>query len=222
VRRSLLLPSYFQAKWVLAVEFDTWQAARVMCKLWPFLHLSIICLILGACASETTTTNQKLSKDVWGNDLPFSIGKDDDGNPMMKSDKRSSFENKTSNLASNRDFSGNDYTKKSYSKDRWGGNTAFARKKYEGNTNADHYKKEPWYVRKQVASSGKQSTASNKKFSVNPFRTNRATEQDARRITSKQDYKVSNRRQSYKQPVITDWKDQSSLSIKDTNSMLGR
>jgi hypothetical protein len=177
---------------------------------------------LGACASETTTTNHKVSKDAWGNDLPFSIGKDEDGNPMMKSEKRSGFENKTSNFASNRDFDGNDYTKKSYRKDRWGGNTSHTRKKYEGNTNADHYKKEPWYVRKQVASSGKQATASNKKFSVNPFRTSRATEQNARRITSKQDYKVSNRRQTYNQPTITDWKDQSTLSIKDTNSMLGR
>ncbi len=209
-------------KWGLVVDFDTWQAAPVMCKFGPFLTLSLICLILGACESETTTTEHKLSQDPWGNELPFSVGKDADGNPMMKSEKRSGFENKQSNLASNRDFSGDDYTKKSYRKERWGGDTAFSRKKYAGDTSAERYKKEPWYVRKQASASGTQATASNKKFSVNPFRTNRATEQGGRRISSKQDYKVSNSRQTYKQPTITDRKDQGGLSVKDTNSMLGR
>ena len=193
-----------------------------MCKRGLFLPLSIICMVLGACESETTTTKHKVSKDPWGNELPFSIGKDDDGNPMMKSDKRSSFDNKQSNIASGKDFSGSDYSKKSYRKERWGGDTSFGRKKYAGNTSAERYKKEPWYVRKQASASGQQATASNKKFSVNPFRSNRTSSVNSRQVSTSQDSKINNRRQSYKQPNITDWKEQGGLSVKDTNSMLGR
>ena len=79
-----------------------------------FLNGLVGALLLGACASETKVTQSQVKKDVWGRDEAYSIGKDEDGNPVMKSDKRSSFENKSSNIASNRDFSGKDYSKKSY------------------------------------------------------------------------------------------------------------
>jgi len=183
----------------------------------------IVCaLLLGACASEQKVTQGQVKKDVWGRDEAYSIGKDEDGNPVMKSDKRSRFENKSSNIASNRDFSGKDYTKKSYRKKRWGGDTSFDRKSFSGNTDANHYRSEPLFVQKQAASTGKQVNGSNKKFSINPFRSKRVTEQGGRRITTTQDAKISNRRQTYKQPDITDWKDQDGLSIGDTNRMLGR
>ena len=194
-----------------------------MSKLGRILILSVIGLLLASCASETTTTEHKVNKDAFGKELPFSVGKDADGNPMMKSDKRSRYENKNSNIESNRDFSGNDYTKKSYRKDRWGGDSHFGKKTYAGNTSADRYKKEPWYVRKQASSANKQATASNKNYSVNPFRrSGRASEQGGRRMTTTQDARTSNSRQSYKQPEITHWKEQNGLSVKDTNSMLGR
>lgn len=187
-----------------------------------FFLLSFIGFLLGACAKETTVTQSKVKKDVWGNDASYSVGQDEDGNPMMKSDKRSSFENKSSNIASNRDFRGQDYTKKSYRKDRWGGETHYDRKKYAGNTSAERYQKEPWFVRKQASSSNKQASDSKKKFSVNPFRSKRASEQNARRISTSQNSAINNQRNGFQQPTITNWKDQKGLSVKDTNGMLGR
>lgn len=187
-----------------------------------FLALLVTSVLFGACASETTTTEHQVKKDVWGNDEPFSIGKDADGNPVMKSDKRSSFENKNSNLAGHRDFSGKDYTSNSYRKKRWGGDTKYDRKQYAGKTSADQYKQEPWFVQKQASAVSKQASSSNKKFLVNPFRSKSSSVKNSKHISSAQDARVSNRRQSYQQPNITHWKEQDGLSVKDTNGMLGR
>lgn len=187
--------------------------------------LSVIITIsvaVAACSSETTVTQHKVQKDIWGDDEAFAVGKDADGNPTMKSDKRSSFENKSSNVAMNRDFSGKDYTKNSYRKERWTGKSRFSKKSYQGGEDASQYKKEPWFVQKQTSTASMQSGASKKKFSINPFRSKRATEQGGARLSTSTDARVSNRRSSYKQPEIRSWKDQKGLSVGDTNSMLGR
>lgn len=197
-----------------------------MSKLGSYISLflsGLVCaLLLGACASETKVTRSQVKKDVWGRDEGYSVGKDEDGNPVMKSDKRSSFENKSSNITSNRDFSGKDYSTKSYRKERWGGDTTFDRKSFSGNTDVNRYKSEPLFVQKQADAAGQQANVRKKKFSFNPFRSKRASEQGVKRITTTEDAKISNRRQTYQQPDITDWKNQDGLSVGDTNRMLGR
>jgi len=195
-------------------------AVMSMCR--RFFIFSLMGLLLGACAKETTVTQSQVKKDVWGNNQSYSVGQDDDGNPVMKSDKRSGFENKHSNIASNRDFSGKDYTKKSYRKNRWGGDTYFGSKKYNGNTKAKGYQSEPWFVRKQASASNQQASVANKSFLVNPFNSKRAPDPRTKRYATSTNAKVSNRRGGYKQPSITNWKDQKGLTVKDTNGMLGR
>ncbi len=129
---------------------------------------------------------------------------------------------KQSNVASNRDFSGKDYTKESYRKKRWGGNTLFKSKKYEGNTDASRYKKEPWFVRKQASNQGQRAQADGKSFSVNPFKTRSANEQTGKRLARPSDAQTDFRRRVFIQPKMTNWKDQKGLNVGDTNRMLGR
>ncbi len=186
-----------------------------------FLSLAAA-MLLGACSSEQTVTKTQVRKDPWGRPERFSVGKDKNGNPVMKSDLRSSMDGKQSSIAGGRDFKGKDYNTKSYRKKRWGGNTFFPRKKYQGNTDASHYKSEPWFVQKQASAAGKRSRADGMAYAVNPFRTSSASEQDSRRITRTSDAETNFRRRVYKQPEITNWKDQKGLSVKDTNRMLGR
>lgn len=188
----------------------------------PILLSLGIAMLLGACASEQTVTKTQVRKDAWGRDERFSVGKDEDGNPMMKSDRRSSLEGKQNNMATSRDFQGKDYNSKSYRKKRWGGNTFFGRKKYEGNTDASKYNKEPWFVRKQAGAEGQRAYADGKSYSVNPFRTSGASEQGGARISRPQDAETNFRRRVYKQPDVTHWKNQKGLSVGDTNRMLGR
>jgi len=181
-----------------------------------------ITVVLGACGTERTVTKTQVRKDPWGREERFSVGKDKDGNPVMKSDRRSSFEGKRNNMVSNRDFNAKDYTKKSYRKKRWGGNTVFRRKKYQGNTDASQYKREPWFVRKQAHAQSQRARADGKRYAVNPFRTSRAREQDGRRIAHTADAETGFRRRVFKQPSVINWKEQRGLSVKDTNRMLGR
>ncbi|MBK1830423.1 hypothetical protein JIN77_06780 [Verrucomicrobiaceae bacterium R5-34] len=186
------------------------------------LFAAVAALVLASCASETTVSKERVRKDAWGDKESFSVGKDKDGNPVMKSDKRSSLEGKTSHIASNRDFSGQDFTKKSYRKKRWGGNTLFGGKKYEGNTDASKYKQEPWFVQKQAHAQGQTATVSNQSYSVNPFRTRSAHEQGGSRMAHTSDAETDVRRRVFVQPEITEWEKQSGLSVGDTNRMLGR
>ena len=178
--------------------------------------------LLVSCATEQTTTKKQVKKDPWGNEERFTVGKDKDGNPVMKSDRRSSMEGKTSHMASNRDFSGQDYMAKSYRKKRWGGNTLFNRKQYSGDTDGSRYKQEPWFVQKQASASGKLAHSNGQAYAVNPYSTSSAYEQGGKRVERTSDAETDVRRRVFKQPDITHWKSQSGLSVSDTNRKLGR
>lgn len=141
---------------------------------------------------------------------------------MMQSDRRSSLEGKQSNVAANRDFRGKDYTKESYRKKRWDGNTLFKRKKYAGNTDASRYQKEPWFVQKQASNQGQRAQADGKAYSVTPFKTRSANEQGSKRLARPSDPQTDSRRRVFVQPKMTHWKDQKGLNVGDTNRMLGR
>ena len=185
------------------------------------LTLGVVMLV-GACATEQKVTKTQVKKDWRGRPEAFSVGKDEDGNPVMKSDRRSSLEGKRNTSFAGKDFRGEDYTKKSYRKKRWFGNSKYTKKEYQGNTDASSYKREPWYVRQQARAGDQRSRADGKRFAANPFRTGTAREQGASRMTRPSDAETNVRRRVFKQPEITHWKKQKGLSVKDTNRMLGR
>lgn len=188
-----------------------------------FCYASIIWM-LSSCSSEQTVTKSQVVKDPWGKPQNYSIGKDENGNPVMKSDRRSTFEGKQSSIAGHRDFRGKDYTSKSYRKKRWGGNTLFGgNKKYSGNTDANKYRNQPWFVQQQSRALAQRSRAEGKGYrKLGLFRTTQAREQSGRRLSRPQDAETNVRRRVYKQPGITHWKEQKGLSVGDTNRMLGR
>jgi len=179
-------------------------------------------LSLGACAKKRTVTRSQVRADPWGNPERFSVGKDEAGNPQMKSDLRSAFEGKTSNMITSEDFSGKDYTTRSYAKKRWQGNTKFERQQYQGNTDANQYKMEPWFVRKQASAEGKSANFNDQAFVTQGYDKKSANEQNANRIQRPSDAETDVRRRVFPQPDITDWKEQEGLGVKDTNRLLGR
>ena len=181
-----------------------------------------IIFCVAGCATEKKVTEKKLRLDAWGHEESFSVGKDEDGNPKMKSNKRSSFENKKSSIVRNRDFRGEDYTAKSYRKKRWGGNTVFNKKVYRGNTDASRYQKEPWFARKRSVEGTKYARANGQSYSTSMYRTQRAYESKGKYLPTKSDAQVDSKRRSYRPPSVINWKEQGGLSVQDTNSMLGR
>lgn len=202
-----------------------WQTAATFEPMKPFGHTAILlalAVLLGACATEKTVTKTQVKKDWRGKTVPFTVGKDKDGNPVMKSDRRSSFEGREGYVGGGKKFSGKNYATQSYGKKNWFGSKVFGKKQYQGNTDAGRYQKEPWFVRKQALASGKRARADGESYSVNPFRTSSAREQGGARIKRTTDAETSVRRRVYKQPDIIHWKEQKGLTIKDTNRMLGR
>lgn len=179
-------------------------------------------LFLSSCASKRTVSQSQVRLDAWGNPERFSLGKDESGNPVMKSDLRSSFEGKTSQLSQSRDFSGKDYRTKSYAKKRWAGDSQYQAKQYAGNTDANQYKMEPWFVRKQALADGHRAGADGQSYNTTEYETPTAREQGAERIQEGSDAETDVRRRVYQQPEIIDWKEQKGLGVKDTNRLLGR
>lgn len=182
----------------------------------------IVLLSLGACAKKRTVTKSQVRVDPWGNPERFSVGKDEAGNPQMKSDLRSSFEGRSSNMITSEDFSGKDYTTRSYAKRRWQGNTAFERREYQGNIDANKYKMEPWFVRKQASAEGETANFNDQSFATGSYDKTTANEHNANRISRPSDAETNVRRRVFQQPDIIDWKEQQGLGVKDTNRMLGR
>ena len=179
-------------------------------------------VLLEACASKQTVTKSQVRNDAWGRPEQFSVGKDKDGNPVMQSELRSHFEGKRSTTGSTSDYSGKDYTAQSYAKKRWGGDSSLQRKKYQGNTDANHYKMEPLFVRKQASAAGQRADAEGKAYASKSYGKSTAREQDKARVKRTSDAETDVRRRVFKEPDIIDWKEQQGLSVKDTNRMLGR
>ena len=186
------------------------------------LVCTALMLLLGSCASKRTVSQSQVRLDAWGNPERFSLGKDENGNPVMKSDLRSSFEGKTSQLSQSRDFSGKDYRTKSYAKKRWAGNSQYQPRQYAGNTDANQYKMEPWFVRKQALAHGQRAGADGQSYNTAEYEASTAREQGSERIEEGSDAETDVRRRIYQQPEIIDWKEQEGLGVKDTNRLLGR
>ncbi len=186
-----------------------------------FALLAVV-TFLSACGSVQTVTKEQVRSDWRGRTESFSVGKDENGNPVMKSDRRSSLEGKRSNIAGSREFNGLDYTKKSYRKKRWFGNSLFSKKQYDGNIDGGRFKSEPLFLKKQAAASRYRAQVDGQAFAVDPLSSVSAREQSGARFSKPSDAKITARRGVFVQPDIIHWKEQESLTIKDTNKMLGR
>ena len=111
---------------------------------------------------------------------------------------------------------------RSYAKRRWQGNTAFERREYQGNIDANKYKMEPWFVRKQASAEGETANFNDQSFATGSYDKTTANEHNANRISRPSDAETNVRRRVFQQPDIIDWKEQQGLGVKDTNRMLGR
>ena len=106
-------------------------------KAFPNINaFACLALLFGACATEQKVTKSQVRTDWRGKEVPFTVGKDKDGNPVMKSERRSSLEGRQSNIAGSA-YSGKDYGKQSYRKQSWFGKKLFGKKEYQGNTDAN-------------------------------------------------------------------------------------
>ena len=187
-----------------------------------------VCFALCSCSGLNrvrTVTKRKVDTDFFGNEHNFKIGKDEAGRPKVESDQRSSFESKAeSSFGGGTSYQGSEFSKKSYRKKRWGGNSSYDVKSFAGRKQAANYSKEPWFVRNQAgaAAQGKEAKVAKKGFLTRVFGTSTAREQGAGNLDKPSNYQTDVRREVYKQPDVIHWKEQQGLSINDTKQLLAR
>lgn len=190
------------------------------------IGIGLCSVALASCGTfkkVRTITTDRVERDAWGKPSSYKLGKDEAGNPQMKSDKRSSFEQVgANNIVSGKNYRGQEYTKKSYRKDRWGGDSAFRTDSYHGAGKSSRYEKSPWFLQKQAGVQGQEASMGKKSFMTKLFGKKTAREAGVSELARPSDVETDVRRRVFKQPEITGWKNQSGLSVNDTNSLLGR
>ena len=120
-----------------------------------------------------------------------------------------------------RNFKGKDYGKESYRKKRWGNNTDYNTKQYAGNTDGSQFKSSPHYVQKQALAGSRDSRFNRSKFGTNSVAKSNAQETNSTSVKKGQSGYVSSRG-DYGDTRVMSKKEYAELSVRQTNSLLGR
>lgn len=186
--------------------------------------MAVAVFAFASCASEQTVTQSKKVRsglDRYNNG--YEVEKGEHGMMQSGSDKKSAYDNKRSNIGA-RDFSGKDYNKESYRKERWGGNKDYAAQQYGGNTDGSQFKHSPHYVNRNASAqaNGQYATANQSRFNAGKFSTGRANEGRSTAVQTGSSGYVTSRSNSASEPLIMSRDDYNQLGVQQTNSMLGR
>lgn len=147
---------------------------------------------------------------------------DANGNWTAQSDKRSSFENQGQdrNFAG-KSFKANAYKTGDYTKKSWWGNKQYDRKAYAGSTDASRFQKSSDLQSKGASEAGNAANIPSR-YQTTGYATNAAREAGAAVIEKPSNDRVENRRSSFEQPEIIDWREQRSLTMDQSKGILGR
>lgn len=186
------------------------------------LVLSVLLFV--SCASERTvkTSEVRTGLDQYNNG--YDMEKGEHGMMQAGSEKISEYEGKLSNIGA-RDFSGKNYTKESYRKERWGGNTKYNAQEYAGNTDGSRFQHSPYYVDRnsRARDNGNYAAANGSEFATSDFggASSRAIERNSADVkTNASGYVTS--RNNKPQPQVISKDDFNKLSISESKAMLGR
>ncbi len=188
------------------------------------LGLVFAMFMLASCASKQTVTSSKVRSGLDQYNNGYDMKKGDHGMMRSGSDKVSEYDRKASNIGA-RDFSGKDYNKESYRKQRWGGNKGYNAKQYGGDTDGSKFKHSPHYVSRdtRAQANGKYSTAGNGQFNTGKYAAagSKANEGSANAVKTGTSGYVTSRNKK-KQPLIMSKEDYNKLSVSDSKRMLGK
>lgn len=167
---------------------------------------------------------QYKSGEGFDNDSDKMIGRYAKTNPMMQqgqskqADEGGTRGNEYFNgEIAKRDFAAKDYTKKAF----WG-SKEYAAKVYGGDTDGSRFQKGSRFNAQGARENMQSSSESGARYRTAQKQTGAARESREAGIARTSDAETDARRRSYKQPEITDWKNQRGLTVDDTRNLLGR
>jgi len=205
-----------------------------MVRLIQILFLAGTAVLLVSCGNEgdetasTTAPPQngfkQKSGELFDDDSDKMINRYAKKNPMMQKggDKPAEEGLNRDNQFFEGEFAKREFASKDYSKKSFWGSKDYAKKVYGGDTNGSRFQKGSRFSSKGAKEGGLVSDASGSRFGTNRHATGAARESGRANISRTSDAKTDSKRKSYKQPKITDWRDQRGLTIDDTRRMLGR
>ena len=147
--------------------------------------------------------------------------KDEKGNYLPKSNKRSSFETNRDSPYFKGDYAKKDYKTSQISKKSWWGDTKYESKKFEGDTDGSRFQTASKLGEKGAQESGTAAKLPGKYKTAN-YATNSASETGSKRLDHTSDAETDFRRKVYTAPSVIDWREQRGMSLGETKSMLGR
>lgn len=152
---------------------------------------------------------------------PNSYKKDSTGKYSPQSNVRSAFENKGENTTFKKDYKKQEYKTSDYTTKSWWGDKKYDRKEYSGNTDASRFQKTSGLQGKGAREAG---TAANipDPYETGSYATKTAREVGKDPIAKPSNDAIENRRAAYPQPDIIDYREQRSLSMEQSKSILGR
>lgn len=179
-------------------------------------------VFLCSCAKNATVVSQERVShgdellDKYASNHSYAKGS---GGVRSQSDQQSAFAGKQ--FHGSNDFSGKDYAKKGYTNKRWGGNTGYAHKHFNGDMDASRYKKSPEFVQQQARYNKMKANAQGQGYKTDGYSTAAAREASNANVATKNS-NYAKRNTLERDPVIMTRQERAQLSVDETNSALGR
>lgn len=192
-------------------------------KLWIASIIACFSLLFFSCASERKVSKKQIRRDAWGRKVNYTVGKDEQGNPVMQSSLRSSFEKKRAFYHKKQAMwqasrYQTDYldTKTWSGQKTFAGNKSFSKKSYRERGISPTILQQ---ARQDLAYGARQDRQS---YATSSYKTAGAQESRKDPLPYKEDASTALRRKRFITPPIVDWKDQQDLNVEQANALIGR
>lgn len=188
--------------------------------------LAACCACIVSCAEEKIDNSKptEASRPGLQERLSESAGykQNEKGEWVPKSDKRSSYDSQRDTpyfkdkLDTMERYKTGDYAKKS-----WWGSKEYGKKPYEGDTDGSRFRSEARQDGQVARYDGKAARTS-EPFKTNTLPTESARESRNPAVDRPTNAYTESQRKTYKAPSVIDWKEQRSMDMDQSRSILGR
>lgn len=184
--------------------------------------LILTCFLFVSCASEQTVTVTKKQNKLDFKDRyagGFEVSTDEEGNVQMKSDKRSSFDDKRQ-ASLGKSYNKKAYKAKGFEKKDWRNNEVFKKQKFDSGEKG-RFNKKSRFADDSSRYQGDQFRNKGKAYSTDRYKSNsaRGSGEQVAHVVNKQ---TQGSRRNYDNYSIIDQAEHQRRSIQETRSLLGR
>lgn len=190
------------------------------------LFLTIASVLMVSCAGEKVDNSKptQAAKQGFQERLSENAGykQNEKGEWVPKSDKRSTYDSQRDTpyfkdkINTSERYKTGDYAKKS-----WWGSKEYGKKTYEGNTDGSRFHTKA-QQEGQVARDNGKAARSSDPYKTNTLPSESALESRNPAITKSTNALIQSERSKYKAPSVIDWKEQRSMNLDQSRSILGR